>query len=113
MATLRNCSSGDILAENVLLANNPWTRGVGLLGRAKVEPGDGLWIAGCNAVHTLGMRATLDLFFLDKTGRVLKVTHSAAPHRLMFACPNAHAVVELGAAGNDRGVAIGDRLALE
>ena len=112
MSTLRNLRSGDLLARRLVVARNPWARGVGLLGRATVEPDQGLWIAGCNAVHTLGMRATLDLFFLDEAGTVLKVVRSARPHRPVFACRGATTVVELGAA-EDRDVFVGDRLILE
>jgi hypothetical protein len=60
---LRNARSGEVLATSVSRATNPWTRGVGLLPRASVAPDEGLWIARCNAVHTVGMRATIDLFF--------------------------------------------------
>ncbi len=113
MLTLRNLSGDRILGRRIALANNPWTRGIGLIGRAKIDPDEGLWIARCNAVHTIGMRAELDLFFLDEAGNVLKVVHSAQRHRLVFACSEASTVVELGAAGWHRGVLLGDRLVLE
>ena len=111
---LRNARTGAVVADAVGRAGNPISRGVGLLGRKAVAPGEGLWIGGCNAVHTLGMRATIDLVFLDRDGRVLKIETGVAPGRLAVSCRGAKTVVELGAgsrAGSD--VAVGDRLSLE
>ncbi len=111
---LRNTSNGNVLAVDVDRATNAWSRGIGLLGRKTVAAQAGLWIDGCSAVHTIGMRATLDLFFLDRDQRVLKIASSVGPNRLAVTCRNAVTVVELGACGDDaRDVLVGDRLALE
>lgn len=111
---LRNERTGAVIAKDVSKADNFITRGVGLLGRAAMTPDEGLWITGCSSVHTLGMRVTIDLFFVDKAGRVLRIVGGARPNRPMFACRGASAVVELGeAADASRGVVVGDRLLLE
>lgn len=95
-------------------ASNFVTRGIGLLPRSTISPDEGLWIDGCSAVHTIGMRATLDLYFLDRDQRVLRIASSVRPNRLAVACRNAVAVVELGAAPElGRDVLVGDRLVLE
>jgi uncharacterized membrane protein (UPF0127 family) len=111
---LRNATSGKVVATGVDRATNPWTRGVGLLPRKSVAPDEGLWIDGCGAVHTLGMRATIDLFFLDRDGRVLKIAAAVPPNRLAVTCRHAVTVVELGAGPDpQRDVVLGDRLSLE
>jgi len=111
---LRNATSGTVLATRVNRATNPWTRGVGLLSRKAVAPDEGLWIAHCNAVHTVGMRATIDLLFLDKADRVVKIASAVKPNVLAVSCRGAATVVELGtASGAARDVAVGDRLALD
>jgi uncharacterized membrane protein (UPF0127 family) len=110
---LLNERSGALVASQVAMAGNAWSRGVGLLPRATVSPDEGVWIRGCNAVHTMLMRATIDLFFLDKDDRVLKIVRDARPNRLAFTCSKAKSVVEIGSGGvavND--VLIGDRLTL-
>jgi uncharacterized membrane protein (UPF0127 family) len=90
------------------------TRGLGLLPRSSVSPDEGLWIDGCSAVHTMGMRATLDLFFLDKDCRVLRIVSSIPPNRLAVTCRNAVSIVELGSGPEiGRDVLVGDRLVLE
>ncbi len=114
MFVLRNATNGKILATRVARATNPFTRGIGLLARSAVAPDEGLWIDGCSAVHTMGMRAALDLFFLDAQRRVIRIAHAVRPNRLAVACRNAVAVVELGAAPEmGRDVLVGDRLVLE
>ena len=111
---LRNATNGKVLATGVDRATNAWTRGVGLLPRGSVTSDEGLWIDGCGAVHTLGMRATLDLYFLDRENRVLKIAPAVPPNRLAVTCRNAVTVVELGAfADSGRDVLVGDRLSLE
>jgi uncharacterized membrane protein (UPF0127 family) len=111
--TLRNQRSGEILAPRLARASGPLSRLIGLLGSATLLPDEGLWIDRCNAVHTLGMRATLDLYFLDRDQRVLKIANGVVPNRLAEACSGAKIVVELGSASGTRDVVIGDRLVLE
>jgi len=111
---LRNATNGKVLALKVGRATNFVSRGVGLLPRAAISPDEGLWIDRCSAVHTIGMRATLDLYFLDKDQRVLRIASAVRPNRLAVVCRNAVAVVELGAAPElGRDVLVGDRLVLE
>jgi len=111
---LRNASNGKVIATRVALASTPWSRGVGLLPRASVAPDEGLWIDRCGAVHTIGMRATIDLLFLDKNNCVLRIASAVPPNRLAVTCRKAVAVVELGADPNaGRDVLVGDRLVME
>lgn len=55
----------------------------GLLGRASLGPGAALLIERCGAVHTVGMRFALDLVFLDRGWRVVRVARDVRPGRLM------------------------------
>ena len=57
-----------------------------------------MWIGGCSAVHTMMMRATIDLYFLDKEKRVLKIAAAVAPGKLSISCRGAKSVLELGVA---------------
>ena len=112
-SVLRNERSGEILAPRIARASNAGSRLIGLLLQKSVASDEGLWIDGCNAVHTLGMRATLDLYFLDRDYRVLKIATDVRPNRLAEMCGAAKTVVELGNASGGRDVVVGDRLVLE
>jgi uncharacterized membrane protein (UPF0127 family) len=110
--TLRNATSGTVVATRVAHASSMLTRGIGLLPRASVAADEGLWIEHCGAVHTMGMRATLDVIFLDRENRVLRIERAVGPNRFAVACRGAVTVVELGA-GEPRPIELGDRLELD
>ncbi len=110
---LRNETSGAVVASAVRHAGDPISRGIGLLLDKTVSADQGLWIGGCSSVHTMMMRATIDLYFLDRDKRVLKIERAVPPGKLAVSCRGAKAVVELGATSQARAVALGDRLVLE
>jgi uncharacterized membrane protein (UPF0127 family) len=112
--SLRNASNGALIAGRLMRASNAWERGIGLLLRSSIAPDEGLWIDHCSAIHTMMMRAPIDVFFLDRDGRVLRIANAVAPNRLALACRDAATVVELGAHRTGaRDVLVGDRLVLE
>lgn len=114
LRVLKNETRGTLIAQQVADGNTPWKRGLGLLPRVAVASDEGIWLRGCSSVHTIGMRATIDLFFLDSDNRVMRIVRDARPNRPVFACRGARTVVELGASPHsDRGVSIGDRLVLD
>jgi uncharacterized membrane protein (UPF0127 family) len=53
-----------------------------------------LWIVPCEAVHTFAMKFALDLIYLDRKHRVVKVRESVRPGRISGAF-RAHSVIEL------------------
>ena len=65
-----------------------------MLKHTKLEPGAGLWIAPCEAVHSFGMKFAIDVVYLDRKKRVRKVRKEMVPRRLS-ACLTAHSVLEL------------------
>jgi uncharacterized protein len=64
---------GAVLVPRCYRAATPLARLVGLLGTPDLGPDEGLWIAPCASVHTLGLRAHIGCAFLDGEGRVLRV----------------------------------------
>jgi uncharacterized membrane protein (UPF0127 family) len=82
----------------------------GLLGRAGLEPGEGLLLRPASSVHTFFMRFPIDVVFLGAEGEVLKIAPELAPWRTAGA-RGAKAVVELPAGEAARvGLMVGDRL---
>jgi len=98
------------LAECVDVADQSGKRRKGLLGRAALSPGEGLWIVPCESVHTFGMKFPIDLVYLDPDKRVKKVRSGVRPWRLS-ACLSAHSVLELVSGSvRETGTLPGDRL---
>jgi hypothetical protein len=91
-----NLTRGTILAVRLETAHTGATRRKGLLGRDGLLPGEGLWIAPCESVHTFFMRFTIDLVYLDRKKKVRKVRSRVGPWRLS-ACLTASSVLELPA----------------
>lgn len=59
-----------------------WSRARGLWPGVPWPALDILQLPGCNAVHTFGMRVTLDVVFSDAKGRVTSVRHGLRPWRV-------------------------------
>jgi uncharacterized membrane protein (UPF0127 family) len=91
---VRNQNRGTVLAEAADVADTSAKRRTGLLKHTKLEPGAGLWIAPCEAVHSFGMKFAIDVVYLDRKKRVRKVRKEMVPRRLS-ACLTAHSVLEL------------------
>lgn len=77
------------------VANTAWKRAVGLVGRLRFEPGQGLWLSPCNGIHTFGMRFPIDVAFLDSEGRAIKLVFGLRPWRTCGPVPGARTVLEL------------------
>lgn len=82
------------IADRSEVADRGPRRRTGLLGRAGLSNGEGLWIVPCEAVHTFGMQFPIDLVYLDRHHRVVKTRSHVRPGRVS-ACVTAHSVVEL------------------
>ncbi len=95
------------------LADRPWSRMRGLLGRPAPHPGCGLLISPCGSVHTLGMAYPIDVVFLDPSSgglRVLHVEHRVPAGRFRVHARGASVVMEFADGEAARiGVAEGDR----
>ena len=74
-----NPARGSTLGTRIALADRWWQRLRGLLGRAGLDPGEGLILRPCRAVHMAWMSFTLDVVFLDQRGSVIATYHRLAP----------------------------------
>lgn len=109
---LWNRRSGLSVATRLVAAFDSTTRRQGLLGRSGLGEDEGLVLAPCSSIHTAFMRFPIDLLFLDRAGRVLKVATGVPPWRIRLHW-RAFAVVELGAGSLARtGTMAGDLLEL-
>lgn len=114
MAILKNATTGEVIAERVRYADTWWDRLAGFIPKEIVDPDEGLWFRDCWAIHTLCMRAKIDVIFLDENGCVVRTEREVRLNRPVVACPGARNVVELGAGALEgRDLLAGDRLELQ
>jgi len=110
---VRNETRNTILADAADQADTSAKRRTGLLKHERLAPGEGLWIVPCESVHTFFMKFPIDLVYLDKKRRVLKVRDSVPAWRLS-ACLRAHSILELPAGtAKSTGTVPGDVLAID
>ncbi len=75
----RNATRNAVLAERVTVADTSDLRKRGLLGRAGLDPGEGLWLVPCEWVHMFGMRFPIDIVVLNSNDVVVGVQENLKP----------------------------------
>jgi uncharacterized protein len=106
-------ADGTIVCERCEIPENSFGRARGLLGRNRLEPGEGMLIDRAGSVHMFFMRFPIDVVFLDRDRTVVGVRHGLKPWRVAGA-RRAVAALELPAgAAAEAGVEKGAILVLE
>lgn len=80
----------------IIRADGFGRRLIGWIGRRRAGSDEGLWLVPCRAVHTLGMRFPIDVVFIDRQGRAMRIDTAVAPWRCRWQ-HGAHSVLELAA----------------
>jgi uncharacterized protein len=105
-----NLTRGSVVCEHGLIADRPLRRMRGLLGRPSLPVGEGMLLQPAPSIHTAFMRFPIDVVFLDRSLRVLKIVEKLRPWRVASA-PRARAALELAVGeGALRGIEAGDYL---
>ncbi|MBV9326889.1 MAG: DUF192 domain-containing protein [Chloroflexi bacterium] len=101
-----------LLAEQAELADNPWTRFVGLMGRRELPAGTGLVLKPGGGIHMWFMRIPLDVVHVDKRDRVTHVLRGIKPWRFgpLFVGNKLAFELPVGAAD---GTQVGDEIEIE
>ncbi len=92
-------------------------QGRGLLGRKSYPQNRIMVIPKCGSVHTWFMRFPIDIVFLDKHGKVLRIEYNVGPWRMLFGGREASITLEAmsaqdGAVSAFAGISVGDQLKL-
>lgn len=93
----RNLTKGNVVASRLTIADTFETRRRGYLGRTSIEPGEGMLLTPCYAIHMVGMKFALDVVFLDRELRVVAVYADVPPGALNRSSRKAHSALELPA----------------
>ena len=109
-----NLDKKTCLATQIRLANTPVARLRGLLGQKEIKSNEAMWIRPCKAIHTIGLRFSIDVIFLDQKNRVIQLIPHMKKNRLTPLKIKAKSVLELFPGSiADTGTNIGDRLLIE
>jgi len=90
-----NTSKDCCLGEQIGIADTSRSRRVGLLGRQSLDPGSGLYIVPCQAIHTIGMAFPIDVIFINRKHKVVGVRAGVQPYRMTRIFWTALGVIEL------------------
>jgi len=77
------------------------SRLLGLAFRDGLDPDEALVFRRCRSIHTFGMRVPIDVVFVDRSWRELRVVRSLRPRRVA-GCRGAHAAIEVAAGEANR-----------
>ena len=98
-----------VSVSKVYLACGFFKRLLGLLAFKPLKESEGLLIKDCRSIHTMWMRYSIDVVFLDKEGRVTAIYENLAPFRFSPYIRGACSVLELKAGSGGRAsIRIGD-----
>lgn len=113
MIRVVNRTRSAVLGDRIAVANTPDTRNRGLLKHSSLEKGEGLWIVPTQSIHMFFMKFALDIVYLNKAKRVVKIVRHLKPWRISL-CLRAHSVLELPAGVIDgTGTEKGDQMEFE
>lgn len=109
---LINRNTGEVILNEVALADTFIKRFMGLMGKKELRSGTGLKIDPCNSIHTFNMRFPIDVVFLSKDHEVMKVVHGMKPGKVGSVVKKARYVIEANSNEFSSKVKIGDYLEL-
>jgi len=122
MATLVraiNRTRGTVLCERLEHAVTARERSRGLLGRQNLEPGAGMLFAASRLtpflwMHMFFMRFPIDIVFLNRDGKVLKIDHRLPPWRVSSLVFGTRQALEIAAGSAELSqTQAGDQIILE
>ena len=117
----RNTTRGTTLAERLENGASFWAKFMGLMGRASLPAGNGLWLPDENGIHMLFMRFAIDVVFVSSPAdgpagarRVLSVRRAVPPWRgVVWRVGGARGVLELPVGTIEAtGTTVGDEIAI-
>jgi uncharacterized protein len=92
---------GNVVCRRLAVADSARARMRGLLGRHSMAGDECLLLQPAGSVHTAFMRFPIDVVFLDRSMRVLRVEAGVRPWR-MTAQRGARAILEMAAGAAER-----------
>ena len=90
-----NITKQSFINLGVTVADTPFARLRGLLGRMRLRTDEGLWIFPCRGIHTFGLMFPIDVIYLDTDLRVIHLVESLGTLRIAPLILQSASVLEL------------------
>ncbi len=114
MKKARLLKNGLVITENIQIADTFFSRFKGLMFRKSIPDDYALHIKPCNQIHMLNMRFAIDVVYLSREGRVVKVDENVQPNKICKTVKEAKSVIEMnGFAAAKFGITEGDILEIQ
>lgn len=102
-----------LVGSAIQRADSPWLRMRGLLGRAGLDAGTGMRFEPASSLHMWFMRFPIDVIYVDRDERVVKLVSELKPWRVS-AARGAKIAYEVPAGTiAETDITVGDQLTLE
>lgn len=95
MLQLINKTKKIVIVEKLFIANSFWPRMKGLMGKKDLAEDEGLLLVPCNSVHSMFMRFPIDLLFLDRELKIIRIIERFKPWKATPIFRDCYQVVEL------------------
>lgn len=98
---------------DVMVADSFFARLAGLMFRQKLPSATGLLLVSCNSVHMCFMRFAIDVVYIDKEYKILKIVKNLRPWLGLSMCRQAWATLEMTVGEAERcGCEVGKKIVL-
>src|SRR5215475_5517099 len=113
LARVRRAVNGAVVCDRCQIPESTFGRARGLLGRDSLEPGEGMLIDRAGSVHMFFMRFPIDVVFLDRDRKIVRIVRGLRPWRVAGARKAVAALELLAGAAAAAGIEEGEELVLE
>lgn len=109
---LYNSSKNILISDNLRIADNFFTRSVGLISSKSMADNEALIIKPCCSVHTFFMKFNIDVIFVDKNYKVIEIFKDVAPNKILPIYLRSLIVIEMKAFASEDKIFKGDILSI-
>jgi len=95
-----NKTKNIILASQAKIADSFFKRLIGLMFKKGLSKEEALVFFKAPSIHTFFMRFPIDILFLDREGKVLRIVKKVNPYRVVF-CKNSYITIEFSSKNNN------------
>lgn len=105
--------TGEVISKETKIARDIYSKTMGLMFKKEMSGFDGLLIEACNSIHTFFCRFDLDILFLSKENKVVRIYRSLRPWRMTTLSFKTTKVLELNGGTLTEDLKIGDEVIID